>query len=144
MVHPDHGDDLRAVLSVSLGLAHNELLRVEAAGFEVDRRCAEVETLVTVAAKASRWGDALLGLMALATYEPEAYLGAWETMAISLLGSTGSPGPAPLPPHVPARRWSSDFGNATQLPSGALRVELPVGGADHIVTLPLVVEGRKR
>lgn len=144
MIDPRHQGDLEASLASLLGAAHAERAAIEAAGFDVDPRCAEVEMLVRVAARAGRWGDALFGLLACATWEPDAYFGAWSALGLTMVELAGDAEAAgvPLPPTIHARRWASEHGNATQLPTGALRVQIANGKRTDVVTLPLKTGGR--
>lgn len=145
MIHPKHQDDLLASLASLLGAAHAERAAIEASGFEADPRCAEVEGLATVAARAGRWGDALFGLLCCATWEPDVYLGAWSAFGLTLVELAGDSEAAgvPLPATVVGRRWASEHGNATQLHDGRLRIQVANGKRTDVVTLPLKTGGRR-
>lgn len=149
MIDAKHHDSLAGVVAVALGLASEEQERVTGAGFELDAYALELESQVCVAAVDGRWGDVLLGLLACAATDPEIYLPAWRSVAEQLLaamrGSANGPPPTaiPLPPMIGTRQWSSSHGSATVLPSGDLRILVPLDLERSCkVTLPLLVGGR--
>jgi hypothetical protein len=139
-----HGE-LAEALGVALTRATATAEVIEAEGFEVDGRALLVEGQVCEAAAESRWGDVVVGLLACSTYEPQVYLDAWRIFAAAVLAAVdGSANTAPevsvpLPPTLRGRRWVSVHGSAEELPTGALRLQVPVSlGKNLAVVLPAV------
>lgn len=141
MIAEQHHRALASALGASLGHIAEGRGSVEAAGFDIGEQADRLEEAVIVAAADERWGDVLVGLLALAHLDPGVYFGAWAEYAAACVaavtGAANSSG-APIPPGFAGRIWRSAHGLAIEQSTGSIRVTLPVSmGKNETVVLPL-------